>query len=362
MPEYVRIPSEELHRVVTKALQAHDVPSTDADIAAEVLVSADLRGVESHGVARLVPYYLTGLDLGHIKARPEPRIVSDLGAAFTLDADNGLGHPACHRAMKECISRADEYGVAVGGVRNSNHFGIAGYYAMMALDAGMIGICLTNSRPLVMPTGARESILGTNPISVAVPAGEHRPFVLDMATSVVPIGKIQVHARTDRGIPSTWGADSAGHPTDDPQRIIDGGGLFPLGGPEETSGYKGYGLAAMVDIFSGVLTGASFLSNVLSGSDPEPADVGHFVAALRIDAMIDRNQFSGRMDEFIEELKTAPRAEGYDRIWVAGEKEYDAWQRNITEGVPVHVKVLEDIIDLGVRLGMPVPPNWLETV
>ncbi len=346
--------------VVSEALQAYDVPSTDADITAEVCVSADLRGIESHGVARLIPYYLSGLELGHIEARPRSHIVSDLGAAFTLDADNGLGHPACHKAMKECISRANEFGVAIGGVKNSNHFGIAGYYAMMALDAGMIGVCLTNSRRLVMPTGARAAILGTNPISVAVPAGEYRPFVLDMATSVVPIGKVQVHARNDQSIPPTWGTDSAGHPTDDPQQIIDGGGLFPLGGPEETSGYKGYGLAAMVDIFSGVLTGASFLTGVLSGSDPEPAGVGHFVAALRIDAMIDRDEFSGRMDQFIEELKTAPLAEGCDEVWVAGEKEHDAWQRNITGGVPVHAKVLEEIVELGDRLGISVPPNWPE--
>lgn len=358
MQEYVRVSADDLKRVVTEALQAYDVPSGDADIAAEVLVSADLRGVESHGVARLIPYYLSGLELGHIKSRPQSRIVSDLGAAFTLDADNGLGHPACHKTMQECISRAAEFGISVGGVRNSNHFGIAGYYAMMALDAGMIGICLTNSRPLVMPTRTRKAILGTNPISVAVPAGRHRPFVLDMATSVVPIGKIQVHARNDRSIPPTWGTDCAGYPTEDPEDIIDGGGLFPLGGPEETSGYKGYGLAAMVDIFSGVLTGASFLAGVLSGSDPEPAGVGHFVAALRIDAMIDSNEFSQRMDRFIEELKTAPLAEGYENVLVAGEKEFDAWDRNSADGVPVHAGVLAEIAALGDRLDISLPTGW----
>lgn len=343
--DYIRIPVDEVKTTASRLLQAHGVPPSDADVVAEVLTAADMRGIESHGIGRLIPYYLTGLEQGHIEARAEVRTVREMGSIFVIDADNGLGHIACHAAMKKSIALARDHGVGMGGVRNSNHFGIAGYYAMMALEEDMIGLCLCNSTPLVMPTYSRKAVLGTNPISIAVPAGKHRPFVLDMATSVVPIGKVEVHRRWEARVPPQWGADSMGRPVDDPEAILDGGGLFPLGGPAETSGYKGYGLAAAVDILSGVLTGASFLTGVSRGSSPGPSQVGSFVAALRTDAFIDPDEFIERMDCFIDELKAAPLAEGCDRVLVAGEKEFWHTEESERDGVPVHRKVWSEITE-----------------
>jgi len=353
---YVRVPADQLRQLVAGLLEKHGVPSADAGIVAEVLVAADLRGVESHGVGRLYPYYLHRLEKGYMKGRPDMRLVRSFGAAFTLDADNGLGHVACHAAMKRCMELADQFGVGVGGVRNSNHFGIAGYYAMMALDAGMIGICICNSQPLVLPTYSRQRLLGTNPISIAIPAGNSRPFVLDMATSIVPVGRIEVYRRKQLSVPPMWGADGQGKPTTDPQKIIGEGGLFPLGGPAETAGYKGYGLAAAVDMLSGVLTGASFLSGLQDArTSPEPSDIGHLVIALRIDAFIDPVAFAERAELFIRELHGAALAEGSDRVYVAGEKEFMQWEENLTKGVPVHVKVWAELAGLAARYQLPVP-------
>ncbi|MFO8060729.1 MAG: Ldh family oxidoreductase [Bacillota bacterium] len=348
--DYIRVPVDQVKSITSRLLQAHGVPGRDADVVAEVLTAADVRGVESHGIGRLIPYYLTGLEKGYIKTKPEVKAVREHGSIFVMDADNGLGHVACHRAMKKSIALAEQYGIGMGGVRNSNHFGIAGYYAMMALEEGMIGLCLCNSTPLVLPTYSKKAVLGTNPISFAAPAGKHRPFVLDMATSVVPIGKIQVHRRWEARVPPQWGADDMGRPTDDPEEILDGGGLFPLGGPAETSGYKGYGLAAVVDILSGVLTGASFLTGVCPGSAPRPSQVGQFVAALKPDAFIDPDEFAGKMDSFIDELKGAPLAEGCDRVFVAGEKEFWQTEESEREGVAVHGKVWSEIMEVARRM------------
>ncbi len=352
--DYIRIPIDRVKTITSRLLQTHNVRPADADVVAEVLTAADIRGVESHGIGRLIPYYLTGLELGHIKAQPEVTTAREMGSMFVVDADNGLGHIACHAAMKKAIGLAQTHGIGMGGVRGSNHFGIAGYYAMMALEEDMIGLCLCNSTPLVLPTYSRKPVLGTNPIAFAAPAGKHQPFVLDMATSVVPIGKVEVHRRWEVKVPPQWGADHMGRPVDDPQEILDGGGLFPLGGPAETSGYKGYGLAAVVDILSGVLTGASFLTGVSRGGAAQRSQVGHFVAALKIDGFIDPEAFTQRMDDFIDELKEAPLAEGCDRVFVAGEKEFWHTEESIRDGVPVHKKVWSDITDAAKKMGIEV--------
>lgn len=352
---YVRIPADELKRAVAGCLQAQEVAADDASVVADVLVAADLRGIESHGAARLSAYYVDALRSGGINPEPNRHLAAGAGSVFVLDADNGLGHPACHQAMNRCISLARETGIAVGGVKNSNHFGIAGYYAMQASREGMIGVCLTNSQPLVLPTYGRKPTLGTNPIAVAVPAGDYPAFVLDMATSVVPIGKIEVHQRKQKPVPASWGADADGLPSEDPEIIMQQGGLFPLGGTDKTSGYKGYGLAAVVDILSGVLTGASFLTAVSSATDCEPTGVGHFVAALRVDAMMPPDDFAKRMDQFIEQLQTAPLATDCEHIYVAGEKEYLQYEKNLQNGVPLHPKVHSELLDVCRELDVSFP-------
>ncbi len=352
---YVRVAANELKRVVTETLLAHEVPEEDAHIVADVLVASDLRGIESHGVARLSSYYLEGLKEGRVNVHPDVRMASSAGSVFCVDADNGLGHPVCHRAMERCISLALENGISAGAVRNSNHYGIAGYYAMLAAKHDLIGVCLTNSRPLVIPTYGRTPVLGTNPISVAVPAGDRPPFVLDMATSAVPIGRVEVLQRKNQRAPSGWGADRHGLSTDDPTEIREHGGLFPLGGTDETSGYKGYGLGAVVDILSGVLSGAAFLNAVGSATDADPSNVGHFVAALQVEALMGRDEFFARMQEFMDELKESPRAQGAEEIYLAGEKEHRQYRTNLREGAPLHPQVYRELLEECSALGVQPP-------
>ena len=341
---YVKVPAPELKKVVAEILGKYDVPASHAEIVSDVLVTADLRGVESHGVARLIPYYINRLEHGYINPQPNIQLTRNFGATFLLDGGNGLGHVACQKAMQKSIELAKTFGVGIGGVKNSNHFGIAGYYSMMALEEDMIGVCISNAKAFVLPTFSKKRLLGTNPLSIAIPAGKSQPFVLDMATSVVPIGKIEVHQRKELKVPPEWGADKKGNATSDPDEIMDGGGLFPLGGPAETAGYKGYGLSAAIDILSGVLTGSSFLAGVLDAiGQPEPCGVGHLVSAIQVEAFMDRSDFEGRMDEFANQLKTAPLAENCDEIFIAGEKEFLQWEKNIKSGVPVHKKVWAEL-------------------
>lgn len=345
--DYVKVTATALKKVIAEIMEKYDVPAAHAEIVSDVLVTADLRGVESHGVARLFPYYISRLENGYMNPRPNLFMPRNFGATFVMDGDNGLGHVACHSAMHKCIELAKIFGVGMGGVKNSNHFGIAGYYSMMALNEGMMGICISNAKPFVLPTFSKERLLGTNPLSIAIPAGNSQPFVLDMATSVVPSGKIDVHKRKELMVPKEWGADSHGIATTDPDEIIKGGGLFPLGGPAETAGYKGYGLSAAIDILSGVLTGSCFLAGVLDAvGQPDPCGVGHFVAAIQVEAFMDIQEFQDRMDRFIAELKMAPLAEDSDRIYIAGEKEFLQWEENLKNGVPVHKKVWAELTAL----------------
>ena len=353
---YIRTESEPLKEILTKLLMHYRVPEKDARVVSDVLVAADLRGIESHGVSRLISYYISRLKTGLIKADPAIKLTANQGATFQIDADNGLGHPPSYQAMEKCLELAEKYGVGMGSVKNSNHFGIAGYYSMMALEKNMIGICLSNAQPAILPTYAKQKVLGTNPISVAAPAGDKLPFVLDMATSIVPLGKIQVGARKKISIPEGWGADQEGHTTTDPAAVIEGGGLYPLGGPSETAGYKGYGLAAVVDIFAGVLSGSGFLSAVLNpNKSTDPCAVGHFMAAVKIDAFMEQETFKERMDAFIEELKTAPRIEGQEEVFVAGEKEFFKWEENQQKGVPILENVWEELTALCRELNVNPP-------
>jgi len=352
-----RVDATKLQGLVSDLLAAAGVPRGDADIVAWCLVETDLRGTESHGTARLSYYYLHRVRLGIINRLPQVKTLIETPAALVVDADNGLGQPVAFRTMQRCIDKAMSSGMCCATIRNSNHFGAAGIYAMMALQHDMIGVALTNSQPLVMPTGGRKRLLGTNPISFAAPAGSERPFVLDMATSIVPIGKVEVFRRRGEMVPAGWGAGSDGLPSTDPDRIINGGGLFPLGGPAETGGYKGYGLAAMVDILSGVLAGAAFLTGVLPPSTEQnsPSNVGHFLLALDVKAFRAVADFRADMDAFVKELRESPTAAGQDRILVAGEKEFLEEDERRRLGIPLNSKVEDDLRGLCQQLHVPWP-------
>ncbi|MRR32542.1 Ldh family oxidoreductase, partial [bacterium] len=234
--------SQELRKYMIRCFTQWEVPQSDAQIAAEILLSADKRGVDSHGIIRLFSYYGSRLKKGLIDPKSPMTVLRETLTTVALDGGNGLGHPVSYKAMQMVIDKAKENSTAFATVRNSNHFGIAGYYAMMALPHNMIGVCYTNSSPLVAPTHGRKAMLGTNPISVAVPARNELPFVLDMATSIVPKGRVAVYQKQHRPIPLGWGIDDQGNATENPEDVLDGGSLLPLGGSEITRGYKGYGL------------------------------------------------------------------------------------------------------------------------
>jgi LDH2 family malate/lactate/ureidoglycolate dehydrogenase len=262
--------------------------------------------------------------------------------------------------MKAAIDKAREYGSGFATVRNSNHYGIAGYYAMMALDQDMIGFSTTNAAVLVVPTFGRDAMYGTNPIALAVPAGEERPFVMDMATSTVPRGKLEVYHRQEKALPSGWATDEHGVPTTDAGRVLDnfvkraGGGLLPLGGAgEELSGYKGYGMGLLVEILSAVLPGAAFLTAVYPkdpAGKPLPANIGHFFGAWRLDAFRPPDGFKADMDSFIRELKNGNLAEGQTRIYLHGEKEFEEADRRSSQGIPLGAKVESSLKQVATEL------------
>ncbi len=351
MTQYFAIP--DLKSYIVRYFRRWEISGEDALLAADVLLSADMRGVDSHGVIRLKSYYGSRIAAGLIDPHASLKVVKETPTTIALDACNGLGHPAGVKAMRRCIAKARQSGIALATVRNSNHYGIAGYYAMMALPEDMIGISFTNSGPLVAPTHGRKAMLGTNPIAVAVPAASSRPYVLDMATSIVPIGRVAVYQKNEKSIPSGWGIDSNGCVTEDPGKVIDGGALMPLGGPEILRGYKGYGLALMVDIFSGVLAGSGFGDLVYGSNGNEPAHIGHFFAAVCIDAFREVDAFKQDMDQLLSALKDSPKAEGEERIYIHGEKEFEKAELARIEGIPLSEVTVKSLISAGNEDGVP---------
>ena len=337
----------DLKAYIIRFLTRLDVSAVDAEICADILLAADLRGVDSHGIIRLDTYYGSRLRKGLVNPASPVTVIQETMTTLALDAGSGLGQVVSYHAMQRCIEKASQSGMAMVTIRNSNHYGIAGYYAMMALEHDMIGISFTNSQPLVAPTYGRSAILGTNPIAVAVPAGKERPYVLDMATSIVPIGRVTVYQKAGKDIPMGWGIDQNGQVTNDPTAVLEGGALMPLGGVDIMRGYKGYGLALLVDIFSGVLSGAAFGSNVGQPSQNVLANVGHFFAAISIDAFRPIDDFKNSMDELLEMMKNSSKAVGQERIYIHGEKEFELAERNTREGIPLLVTVVEFIKRIG---------------
>jgi LDH2 family malate/lactate/ureidoglycolate dehydrogenase len=350
-----------LREFCVQVFQKMGVPEEDARITTDVLVTADLRGIDSHGVARL-RRYVKGLRDGMMVARPEVQVVTETPATALIDAGAGLGQPVSYRAMEKAIQKAQDLGAGFATVRNSNHYGIAGYYAMMALEHDCIGISMTNAAVLVVPTFGRDAMLGTNPIAVAAPAGQERPFVLDMATSTVPRGKLEVYDRLEKDLPLGWATDETGTPTTDAKRVLEnfkqraGGGLLPLGGAGELlRGYKGYGLSVWVDVFCAILSGAAYANLVYPKTPdgkPLPSKIGHFFGAWRVDAFRPADEFKAAMDDLQRKLKNAPKAEGQTRIYIHGEKEYEEAERRSREGIPLNPKVAADLRAIGEEVGV----------
>ncbi|MFW6116528.1 MAG: Ldh family oxidoreductase [bacterium] len=356
-----RVPAQALRELCEGVFEKMGLSKVDARITADVLVAADLRGIDSHGVARL-GFYLDGLRQGVIKPSSEWQVVSGSRAVTVLDACGGMGHPVSYRAMQKAIQKALDLDVGVVAVRNSNHYGIAGYYAMMALDHDCIGISMTNASVFVVPTHGLDALLGTNPFAVAVPAGVEGPFVLDMATSTVSFGKLEVCSRLGRSIPRGWAIDENGGPITEPEQVMAnlsegiGGGLLPLGGAgEELGGHKGYGLALLVDVLSGVLAGACCADLVnprTADGERLPAGIGHFFGALRVGAFRDVDEFKSSMDDLERRLKKVRKAEGRHRVLIHGEREFAAAERRSRDGIPLDSMLLEELAEIAREFGL----------
>lgn len=357
--EFTRVAQEQLRTLVIQVMQKLGETEENTHIIADVLIAADLRGIDSHGVARL-GMYEGFIRSGVIHTNVEPKLLTETPTTALIDAGGGMGQPVSYRAMNMAIDKAKTYGMGFVTVRNSNHYGIAGYYAMMALAHNCIGLSMTNSRVFVVPTFGRDAMLGTNPIAVAAPAGKEKPFVLDMATSTVPFGKIEVYNRLEKPIPEGWASDEDGVPTTNAAKVIQNanspvtrGGLEPLGGNGELlSGYKGYGLGLLVEVLCGVLPGALYANLVYPHTEdgkPLPAGLGHVFGALRVDAFRPVEEFAASMDDLQQRMKNSSKAAGQERIYIHGEKEYEQIERRSMEGIPLNPKVLADLQKIAKR-------------
>lgn len=358
MAEFSEVKVDALRKFTEDVFKALGVPEEDAEVTTDVLLAANKRGINSHGVARL-KRYVGYIKDGKMAPKTELTVSKDTPVSIAASANNGIGQVAGYRVMNMVIDKAKESGLCFATVKDSNHFGIAGYYSMMALKDDLIGLSLTNSAPLVLPTFGKQVILGTNPLSIAAPTKRERAFVLDMATSTVPRGKLEVYNRAGKTIPDAWATDDKGHPTTDAGIVLEnmlgrkGGGLLPLGGgTEELGSHKGYGLSAMVDILSGVLSGGAFGSNVYANK--QAAGVCHFFGAIDPDIFSSKDAFKANMDDFITLLKNSEKAEGKDRIYIAGEKEFENEDKQ-KETVSLSNKVIDNLKEIGKDAGVQVP-------
>jgi L-2-hydroxycarboxylate dehydrogenase (NAD+) len=359
--ENVHVRREHLESFCARVFERLGLSTDDASVAASVLVAANARGIPSHGVARL-ERYVNGLENGVMIPDAEIEVLADTPTSVVLHAHGAMGAPVSARAMRAVIDKAGAAGAAFGSVRDSNHFGIAGYYAMMAMRHDMIGIAMTNTAALGVPTFGRQVMFGTNPIAFAAPADRESGFVLDMATTVVTRGKIEVYDRLDKPLPAGWAVDRTGTPATDAHRILDdmfhrvGGGIMPLGGSGELhGGHKGYGLAVMVDILCAVLCGAPFGPSV-ADTATSSGRVSHFFGAIRVDTFREPAEFRRDMDRLLHDLRTTPPAEGAERVYFAGLKEFEHEQEAARRGVLLLRQTYDRIAQVGQAHGVEPPP------
>ena len=343
----------------TRVFMHLGVPEFDARQAADVLSKSDLRGIDSHGVARLHTYF-DMLMLGRINPRPNIKIVREKTSVATIDGDNGLGLVVGPKANEITMDKAEKYGSGWVSVCNTNHFGIAGYYPLKALERDLIGWAMTNTTKLVAPLWGAERMLGTNPIAVAFPGHKEPPIVIDMATSAVAYGKIEIALRKKEQIPKGWIIDKGGRDTTNPQDMIDGGAQLPLGSDREMGGHKGYGLASMVDILCCVLSGANWgpfaPPFALRQEIPERQvgkGIGHFFGALQIDGFIDKDEFKKQIDEWIRVFRNTKPAPGTHGPLIPGDPEREAEMIRSKEGIPLIRPVVDDLLDISRKTGIP---------
>lgn len=329
-----------------------------ARLAADVLIRADMRGIDSHGVARLVGYVRLW-EKGRINTKPDMKIVHETATTATVDGDAGLGLVVAPFAMQVAIDKAEKYGSGWVSVRNSNHFGIAGYHALMAVQKDMIGFAMTNASPLVSPTFSSERLLGTNPMCYAFPAEKHPPVIVDMATSAAANGKLEIAQRLGKQVPEGWIQNKQGKPVTDPHALKSGGALLPLGSDKEHGSHKGFGLGATVDILSAVLSGANygpwvppFVAFLEPPNDPVGAGIGHFLGAMRVDGFRPVNEFKAHMDNWIERFKSSRPIDPAQPVVIPGEPELEAEAVRKVNGIPLLDAVVDDLNGLAKKFGI----------
>lgn len=342
----VLVKHEPLRRFVAEVYERAGLSPADAALVSDSLVQADLWGHQSHGVLR-TGWYLARLQSGVMKAVTEPKMVVDAGAVAVVDAQDGVGQVVTRFAAEEAIRRAQAHGVSAVAVRNSNHFGTCMYYTRMAAERGCVMMLTTNGGPAIAPWGGRKKIIGTNPWSISCPAGNHPPLMMDMANTGVARGKIYLARQRHETIPPGWALNAAGEPTTDPQEAIDGI-ILPM------AGHKGYAIAVVVDMLSGVLSGSSFLSGV---NGPYKTDLrsgaGHFFTAFNIEAFQPLAGFNSRMEAFIAELKSVPLAKGVDEVFYPGELEARSDVKLRREGIDLPDDTVADLSRIGAKMGIP---------
>ena len=327
----------------------------EAGIITDVLLCSDLHGIESHGIQRLYRYY-KGIRSGMIRPEAEPEIIFETPVSAVIDGHDGMGQLIAHKAMNLAIEKAARSGIGMVTVRNSNHYGIAGYYAKMACDRGFLGMSCTNTNPITVPTNGRAAMLGTNPIAVAMPA-DPVDFLFDASTSVVTRGKLEVYNKMGKPMPEGWAVDGTGHPTTDASVVLGniashgGGGIMPLGGAyEETGGHKGYGFAMLCEIFSSVLSmGTPSSSTGLGGRGL----ICHGFAAIDPSVFGDPEAIRAHFSDYLEKLRTSALAEGAERIYTHGEKEAEAEQQLLRDGIPVADNTMREILEICEGLSLP---------
>lgn len=356
------VPWNLMRDFMTDAFVGYGVPLDDARICTEVLLEADRRGIESHGCNRFKPIYLDRIRKGTLKPTTDLEVLKETPTTLVLDAHDGIGMVASHHMMERLIEKAKACGMAGGAIRNSTHYGIAGYWATMASDAGLIGLTGTNARPSIAPTFGVENMMGTNPLTFALPTDEDFPFCIDCATSIVQRGKIEYYARQGKPTPAGMVVGRDGSTMTDSEEILRAlvGGqaaLAPLGGVgEELAGYKGYGYAAVVEILSAALSGGQFmkaLTGVAPDGSPQMYHLGHFFFVVDPEAFMGAETFRKIAGDICRALRASEKAPGQERIYTAGEKEYLTWLDRKDKGVPVGASVQRELTAVRDELGLP---------
>jgi len=354
------VPFEIMENFIIDAFKGVGVPGEDAEICAKVLITADKRGIDSHGVGRLKSIYIDRIQAGQINPITAIEIIKEGPTTAVLDGHNGLGQVVAQKAMRLAIDKAKHYGLGMVAVRNSNHYGIAGYYSLMAIEQGMIGLTGTNARPSIAPTFGVENMLGTNPLTFGIPTDEEFPFMLDCATSVSQRGKIEVYARLGKEIPEGWVIGQDGQSKTDAAVVLDdliksAAALTPLGGiGEGGGGYKGYGYATVVEILSAALQDGAFLKELAGLKDDKkvPFRLGHFFIAINIESFIELDKFKKITGDILRALRASKKMPGAEKIYTAGEKEYLTWLKRKDQGVPLDEIEQHQIMQLKQQLNL----------